>query len=288
MRYPLGKMKTRKNILLLFSKVPKPGLVKTRLTTLKDGIFSPEAASVLYHCMLFDVVETCMTAFSMLEDLQSSDGVEDSYQLMISTAPVEDLPQMRALFEDSGTWPREIIFTSDAGATFDEHYNDAFNKAWDAGADCILSMGADMPALTTHDVIGGFCALHELDDEDVPGIVLSPDQEMGVSIIGWNKETAFSHDGVFYNESGLTVLPAYIRKAKAAGLSVKYLPAVPDVDTMQDLMHAATLVEAISCCAPFGLGAKPYRTAKALDEMGFSDIRVMPNGLLDPRSHIDS
>ena len=49
-------VKVRKNTLLLFSKPPVPGLVKTRLTTLKDGVFTPEVASGLYHCMLFDVV----------------------------------------------------------------------------------------------------------------------------------------------------------------------------------------------------------------------------------------
>lgn len=119
--------------------------------------------------------------------------------------------------------------------------------------------------------------------------MLAPDQELGVSIIGWNKDTAFSHDGVFYNASGLTVLPAYIRKAKDAGLAAVYLPPVPDVDTMADLAHAATVVEAISYCADSSgtPKAKPYRTAKALDEMGWSDIRIMPNGLMDPRSHID-
>ena len=38
-------MNHRKNVLLLFSKVPEAGLVKTRLTTLKDGVFAPEVAS---------------------------------------------------------------------------------------------------------------------------------------------------------------------------------------------------------------------------------------------------
>ena len=60
-------MRTRKNVLLLFSKPPAPGLVKTRLTTLKDGVFAPEVASALYHCMLFDVVEIICGAFTQLE-----------------------------------------------------------------------------------------------------------------------------------------------------------------------------------------------------------------------------
>lgn len=280
-------MRERNNVLLLFSKLPEPGLVKTRLTTLKDGIFTPETASVLYHCMLFDVVETCMAAFDELEAAPDGEGISDTYRLIISTAPRANLAPMRQLFEDAGTWPRPIEYAFDEGATFDEHYNDAFTKAWDTGADCILSMGADMPALTTDDVIRGFSALHELDDASTPGIVLAPDQELGVSIIGWTRATPFDHSGVFYHPEGLTVLPAYIRKAKAAGLAAKYLPPVPDVDTMADLAHNVTVVEALDYCADFGLGARPHRTAKALDEMGWSEIRIMPNGLLDPRSHLD-
>lgn len=280
-------MTTRNNVVLLFSKVPEAGLVKTRLTTLKDGIFSPEAASVLYHCMLFDVAETIMAAFDELESQPATPGVHDVYELLISTAPAEAAPRMEALFEEAGTWPRAIRVATDEGATFDEHYNDAFEKAWEAGADCILSMGADMPALTTDDVIRGFQALHELDDAHEPGIVLAPDQELGVSIIGWNRETCFDHTGVFYHPQGLTVLPAYIRKAKEAQITARYLPPVPDVDTMADLAHAATVVEALGYCAPFGLGAWPHRTARALDELGWSEIRIMPNGLMDPRSHLD-
>ena len=61
------KERVRKNALLLFSKPPIPGLVKTRLTVLKDGVFQPEVASGLYHCMLFDVVEICCAAMADLE-----------------------------------------------------------------------------------------------------------------------------------------------------------------------------------------------------------------------------
>jgi hypothetical protein len=283
---------TRKNVLLLFSKLPEPGLVKTRLTTLKDGIFSPDVASALYHCMLFDVAEICMAAFDTLENNNALEGedhptVKDVYELWISVAPEENVTRMQALFENSGEWPRPITYIADHGATFDEHYNDSFSQVWASGADCILSMGADMPALTVADVVAGFKALHKLDDSKTPGIVLAPDQEMGVSVIGWTKDTVFDHSGVFYNQEGLTVLPAYIRKAKAAGIAAKYLPPVPDVDTMADLRHAVTIIEALNYTAQFDGNTPPWRCAQALEEIGWSEIVVLPNGLMDPRGHID-
>lgn len=291
-------MRERRNVLLLFSKVPEAGLVKTRLTTLKDGIFAPDVASALYHCMLFDVVEICCAALTRLEErdaqaahLDAVHGreteVHDTYELVISTTPAGAVERMRKLFDDSGTWPRELVMIHDEGASFDEHYNHAFEQAWQRGADCILSMGADMPALTVNDVIAGFEALHKLDGTDGGGIVLAPDQEMGVSVVGWTRETDFDHTGVFYNQEGLTVLPAYIQKARRLGLPALYLPPIPDVDTMADFWHNVTLVEALNYCAPFDGNTPPWRTADALVQMGCSEVRVMPNDLRDPREHID-
>ncbi|MGI6031910.1 MAG: TIGR04282 family arsenosugar biosynthesis glycosyltransferase [Coriobacteriales bacterium] len=291
-------METRRNALLLFSKVPEPGKVKTRLTSLKDGFFDPEVASALYHCMLFDVVECCCDALRDLEraDLERAalEGtceempVHDEYTLLISAPGKAGEDGMRKLFEESGAWPREIIFTHDDGKSFDEHYNDAFQQVWDRGFDTVLSMGCDMPALRRSVVIEGFERLHALCEREGGGIVLAPDQEMGVSIVGWTAETDFDHDGIFYNQDGLTVLPAYIQKADRLGLPALYLPDVPDVDTIADLNHNVTLVQALEYCAKFQDDiTPPYRTAQALREMGYTDIRVMPNDLHDDRDEID-
>ena len=66
-----------------------------------------------------------------------------------------------------------------------------------------------------------------------------------------------------------------------------YLPPVPDVDTMADLMHNITVVEALNYCAPFDGNTPPWRTADALKQMGWDEVRVMPNDLRDPREAID-
>lgn len=277
-------METHLNVLLLFSKYPEAGKVKTRLTPLKDGVFPPEDAAELYECMLLDVVDTCLAAFAKMSQRANS---IDSYRLVISTAPAQSAGPMRALIERSFPQANAIDVIVDTGATFDEHYNDAFRQVWEMGAECILSMGADMPALTVDDVVRGFEALQVLESSDTGGIVLAPDQEMGVSIVGWTRDTDFDHTGVFYNANGLTVLPAYIAKARERGLLATYLPPVPDVDTMADLMHNITLVEALVYCAEGYDGPAPYRTAAKLADLGIDEVRVMPNALMDPRDAID-
>ena len=278
-------MQERKNVVLLFSKLPEVGLVKTRLSILKDGLFPPETACELYECMLFDVVEIIGSALADLQ-VEADLAATDDYELVISTAPAENAQPMRDLLATQD-WPVAPTVIVDEGANFDEHYNHAFSQCWDAGADCILSMGADMPALTKADIRFGFEQLHTLYDVPGGGIVLAPDQEMGVSVIGWTRDTDFSHTGVYYCKDGLTVLPAYIKKAKAAGLPALWLPPIPDVDTMQDFVHNVTLVHALCYCADYDDICPPWRTADKLCELGFREIIVAPNNLIDPRDHID-
>ena len=189
------KERVRKNALLLFSKPPIPGLVKTRLTVLKDGVFQPEVASGLYHCMLFDVVEICCAAMADLERESAEraqaalaageEVVRDEYEMIISTTPAKNVEVMRKLFSDAGEWPRELVFLCDEGASFDEHYNQAFEKTWARGADCILSMGADMPALTKADVRAGFNALHKLDGVAGGAVVPVGANVREPSVRGW-------------------------------------------------------------------------------------------------------
>ncbi len=272
-----------KNAILLFSKLPQAGKVKTRLTPIKDGKLKPEHASHLYHCMLFDVVEICCDAAAILKE----QNPQNSYDIIIS-APGEQSQKMKELFAESGSWPLEIQFIQDDGASFDEHYNCAFNKVWDMKYDTILSMGCDMPALSTPIVIEGFERLDSLLKSEDGGIVLSPDQQMGVSIVGWTKDTKFDHTGVFYNKDGLTVLPAYIQKAQACGIPALFLPSVPDVDTMMDLYHSVTVVQALEYCGQFQDDLTiPHRSAEAFRWLGFRDIRVAPNDLYDSRDEID-
>ena len=286
-------MTKRKNTVLLFSKVPEVGLVKTRLSILKDGMFPPEVACELYRCMLLDVVEIIGAALADLsredrDDCGSGRDIRDEYELVVSTTPAANVPVMRNLLDGEGDLPWPVTVIADAGASFDEHYNHAFEQCWERGADCVLSMGADMPALTKNDIRAGFDQLHRLCKTPGGGIVLAPDQEMGVSVVGWTRETVFDHTGVFYNADGLTVLPAYIAKARAAGLPALWLPPIPDIDTMADFFHNVTLVHALAYCAGFEDIRPARRTAEAMIDLGFREIRVAPNNLRDPRESIDA
>ncbi len=283
-------MTIRRNAILIFSKPPVPGLVKTRLSTIKDGWYTPEIAASLYKCMFFDVLEITCDALAELEAKQAAKRqpgeVVDVYDIFISTTPAENITVMQNILADSEQWPREVHVICDSGASFDEHYNHAFDQVFDCGYSTILSYGGDMPTLEKAVICEGFEKLHQLCAIEGGGIVLSPDQQMGVSLVGWTKDTRIDHTGVFYNPDGLTVLPAYIQKAAADNIPALSLPAVPDVDTMLDLLHTLTLMEAMEYCARFESITVPSRTLAAVRDLGL-EVIVPPNELRDSREGID-
>ena len=271
-------MTVRKNKALLMSKLPESGRVKTRLTIERGGRLTPEAACSLYHSMLLDVVEATMTALEAL----AQPG--DAYDLVIATPDAENVGKLKDLVAKAGPWPCDFDVVALVGESFGECLDDAFAKCFARGADCVLGLRGDCPTLMPDDVKRGFAQLQSFAGQPGGGMVLAPNHRMGVSIVGLTREAGFTHEGVFGNKPPQWVLPSYIAKAARLGLAVSCLPPVPDVDTMGDLIHVATLVQAQNYCASFDGTRPPWRTAAALYRLGFSDAVLRPDASMLSRA----
>jgi glycosyltransferase A (GT-A) superfamily protein (DUF2064 family) len=244
-------MVTRKHALLLFTKPPIPGLVKTRLTREKGGPFSQEEAAEIFRRSLFDVAELGCLALHELEVENISDRAADSsadehlYTFFISTTPAENADVIRKTFEEIGKWPREFTYIVDEGSNYDEHFDSAFQQIFDEGYDSVLSIGADIPLLPREHITNGFRWLqYYLETDDKGGIVQAPCQEVGVSLIGWTRDTDINHQGVYCNTKGRPALDAYIEKAREKEIPVASMMPVADINDVSDFAHAISLARA--------------------------------------------
>ena len=70
-------MTQRKQALLIFTKPPIPGVVKTRMTTEYGGFLTKEQAVQFYKCCFYDICEMSMQALKELQDMN-----ENRYQLI--------------------------------------------------------------------------------------------------------------------------------------------------------------------------------------------------------------
>ncbi|MFR1167404.1 MAG: hypothetical protein ACLSDQ_07270 [Adlercreutzia equolifaciens] len=107
-------MTTKKHALLIFSKPPIPGMVKTRLTRERGGILSEQQAAEFFRRSLYDVSELCMHALIELQRENDARLAADpdadavTYDFFVSTTPADNVQAMRETYDAIRPWPMEV------------------------------------------------------------------------------------------------------------------------------------------------------------------------------------
>lgn len=289
----MSEKKERKEALLVFSKPPLPGLVKTRLTTKYGGFLTDEQAADFFKLCLYDVCEASMQALYQLQyendQLVAADPDADpiKYDFFISTTPAENLPLMKETFDAIGPWPMEIHYLTDKGATFDDHFDDAFQQLFDMGYESIVSVGGDIPTMPKSHITQAFQWLEYFQSLGTPGFVQAPCQECGTSLVGFSYNTPIDHQGVYYNMDGRPALDAYVEKLQEKDIPCAYFSPVADIDERTDLAHAISCMRAIEQAAKYQDDLFiPKRVLTWVGLMGIT-VSTPPNEEHDPRQYID-
>lgn len=286
-------MAERKQALLVFSKPPVPGMVKTRLTTKHGGFLTDEQAAEFFRRCLYDVSEASMHALIEMQRendaLVASDPTADkiTYDFFVSTTPADNVQLMKDTFDAIGPWPMEIHYITDKGATFDDHFDDAFAQIFAMGYEHIVSVGGDIPTMPKSHITQAFQWLDYFHAQGTPGFVQAPCQECGTSLVGFSYDTPINHQGVYYNLSGKPALDAYVEKIEENNIPSAYFSPVADIDEKTDLAHAISCMNAIAQAAKYQ--PELFVPKRVMDWVNIMGIRVStpPNDEHDPRQYID-
>ena len=191
-----------KRAIVCFTRVPKPGITKTRLLPVLTG-----SQCAQLH-----------TAF--LQDLAGVYPQVDADLFLFFTAD-PDWEMLKEVF------PSARDFCPQAGTDLGERMYHALRHALELGYEKVILTGADLPCLTAAHLESAFEALSGAD------IVLGPTSDGGYYLVGMKKP----HRTVFENQSygGSTVLEKTIAAAWAADLTVSLASPCDDVDTPEDL-----------------------------------------------------
>ena len=285
-------MAEKKQALLLFSKPPVAGRVKTRLTVEHGGFMTAEEAADFYKTCLYDVTELCM--HSLIEMQWANDAAVEAdpsadkitYDFFVST-PAADLDIMKATYDEIGPWPMEIHYLTDKGATFDDHFDYAFKQIFDLGYEHIVSVGGDIPTLPKSHLKQAFQWLDYFQSIGKPGFVQAPCQECGTSLVGFSYNTPIDHQGIYYNLDGRPALDGYVEKLKAADIPSAYFSPVADIDERTDLAHAISCMRAIAEAGKYQNDVFiPKRVLAWVDWYGIT-VSTPPNEEHDPRQYLD-
>jgi hypothetical protein len=189
--------------LLVFVKEPRPGAAKTRLA----AAVGEEAAADLYRCLAE-------------AEVHATAPRGDEYERLFFFSPPEAAEAMAAWFPGERFVPQQ---GSDLGARMSAAFEEAFRR----GASRAAVVGTDVPGVT-RDVVDD--ALHSLDDHD---LVLGPALDGGYYLLALDRPRPALFQAIPWGTGA--VLAATAERAGVLGLSVRVLPALRDVDTLEDV-----------------------------------------------------
>lgn len=272
-----------RNAVVIFTKVPKAGETKTRLTTERGGILTPEEAKDFYEASLLDVVDSCIEAACCDIYVCHDFGGDGTYLRQILDG-VSAPGSIRKIFpDDGGTFDKGMQYAADHMLR---------GKKDDRLADAVLIVGGDMPTLQPGTIRKAFTALERLATAPCDGgappanndgqcigaaMVVSADQECGFNILGYTYSTPFDFSGVFYNQDGITALDMISYKSMEHNIPLGMLDIVPDVDVMVDFAGFISVVKTMQLAEKHDSTIKlPKRTIQALEELGLVATAPVP------------
>lgn len=192
--------------LVVVTKAPIPGRVKTRLT---PPLSAAEAAQV---------------ARALLEDTLSRVGRIPHTRLVVAVEPPEAVPFMRRIAPGAEVVPQAA---GDLGARMSAIVADRFAR----GASAVILIGSDHPILARAEIDQAVSWLQDGGDH----LAIGPAEDGGYYLIGLTRP----HPELFSRIpwSGPTVLQETLARARGANLQVLRLSAGRDVDTIEDLVR---------------------------------------------------
>jgi len=190
--------------LIIFAKAPVEGYVKTRLCP----PLTPDEAASLHGSLVLDLLERC-------QSLQGCDRI-------LAGAPSPEHPffgAMKTRFK--------IPIWGQVGEDLGARMAHAFQSALGSPYQWVLIVGTDIPGITVSLIS---TALKSLQNHD---IVLGPTVDGGYYLIGLRSPVPELFEHIPWSTD--QVLSLTKEKAQSLGLSVKVLPMLRDLDTMEDL-----------------------------------------------------
>lgn len=273
-----------RNAIVVFTKVPRAGETKTRLTTDRGGIFTPDEAKEFYEACLLDVIDNCV-ASGCCDVYICYNQAGDGNYLKHLVETISEPQSVKEIFPDEGgSFDQAMQYAADYIL---------MNGSAARRADNILIVGGDMPCLQpvtiqeTVKKLEKLASSHRALECAQPcdgrksnigaAIVESADQAGGFNIIGYTCTTPFNFDGVFYNHQGITVLDMVVQKVIDRNIPISMVEMVPDIDIPEDLGGLIPVMNTLQLAERYDTSlVSPKRTIKFLQDMGIECAAQVP------------
>lgn len=273
---------------VVFTKVPRNGDIKTRLTKERGGILTPEEAKLFYEACLLDVIDSGIAACQ-----------EEGADFWVCHNAGGDGIYLASLLKGLAHPEKVKGIFADRGGSFDDCMQFAADyiikpQSGARLADSVIIVGGDLPTLQPTTIKNAFAALEKLSQSEAgrravrqygdvltPAVgaafVEAPCQEGGFSLVGYTYVTPFDFHQVFYNMDGITALDMLVKKAGDKKIPFTALEMVPDIDIPLDLASTIPVLRSLELAAVTDPTVMvPRRTLAVLRELGIEATAPLP------------
>lgn len=241
-----------KSAVIIFTKVPIPGLVKTRLT----------------HNTCLTQLDSAKIAEAMLKDTITIASKTNSDIIQLGYYPEEHIAKLHEIVNyvrREGDLTKPLDFILQNGSNFDQRFGSVVQEAFQKEIEILVILGSDLPFLPP-DIID--LALESLEKymNEKP-IIIGPSSGGGIYLIGLTNDfipSWFSDYQLF--SSGLE-LSKFTNFCKQNNFLIRSLPPYGDIDIEEDLVTLISFIDLLKDSEkPIGF-YYPYYTAKIIEQL---------------------
>ncbi len=246
-----------KNVVVIFTKVPVAGTVKTRLV--QDAVL--------------DAQDTALLAEAMLKDTIVLSAESNASEIIIGFCPADRRELMKRIVRDvvnERRVERPITLLTQTGANFDERFGSVVAAAFAKGSDKIVILGEDLPYLPPDVINHAFSALSN--NNSGTSVVIGPAGEGGIYLVGITRQfdpESFSKNRLF---SGGVEISQFVQLCKSEGRGFTLLPAYADIDVEEDLVSLLLYINAMKMASKSKGFYFPRYTADAIIQLGLTVV----------------
>ena len=230
------------SVLIVFTKVPQKGKVKTRLS----DFLNPDQIESLQIAMLKDCIDS---------------GLKAEYdKIIISFYPPDGEKELIEKINLKNNSDQNIHLIIQEGKNFDERFNNSVKKGFKAtNMDNLIIIGSDCPFVSPeiHGSIINYLRYPS-------NIVFGWSRDGGVYTVGLSKKFGINFNFLNKFSQGIESW-LLIQEAKRLNFTIKNVPELSDIDTPDDLRHAFILCKNLEKSGLY----YPKYTNQIFQEFGF-------------------
>lgn len=237
---------------VIFTKVPIPGLVKTRLT--QNTCLTKLDAAKIAKAMLKDTISL------------ASKSIADRIQ--IGYFPEENLNQVKEIIDRvraEGYLNKNIELICQSGLNFDQRFGSVVEESFKSNTKFTVVLGADLPFLDPKIINKALIILAKRIDEKP--IIIGPSSGGGIYLVGITKDFNprwFSDNKLF---GGGLEISKFTRLCLDNKIPLITLPPYGDIDIEEDLVSLISYINVLKTSEKTIGFFFPYFTNKIIEEL---------------------